>query len=344
MRVQFVEKGRAGAPGVRRGDPVRRGPPGRDEARRLLPLAGGRRRRVRHVPVAGLRRGRSASSSTTCAPRRAPPTSSGSRTGSWRSTGSPGPPDAGDGGRAPPRTAVSLTVAGACENPAWETACDVLILAQSLTGPAAPAAGRPPIAPPPTTTSASPSRPGWPATSTRPWRSTARRAAAIRGRPRSAPSMARLLREAGAAEEALAEAEEAVRLDPGRARPTRAGPAPATCRRETGDQAALAGRPRRTSRSLRLRPADGPPCHPGRPLRPAPAARRTRRGLAAVPRLDPGSFEAYMQLGAQYLAQGDADNAAAALQKAVELEPSSPAPTRPWPTSTRARSRTTRRS
>ena len=39
--------------------------------------------------------------------------------------------------------------------------------------------------------------------------------------------------------------------------------------------------------------------------------------------LSPGSFEAYVQLGSQYLAKGDADNAAAALQKAVELDPSS---------------------
>src|SRR6185369_16926568 len=39
--------------------------------------------------------------------------------------------------------------------------------------------------------------------------------------------------------------------------------------------------------------------------------------------LSPGSFEAYVQLGSQYLAKGDADSAATALQKAVELDPSS---------------------
>ena len=34
--------------------------------------------------------------------------------------------------------------------------------------------------------------------------------------------------------------------------------------------------------------------------------------------VSPGSFDAYVQLGAQYLAKNDAESAAAALQKAVE--------------------------
>jgi tetratricopeptide (TPR) repeat protein len=52
---------------------------------------------------------------------------------------------------------------------------------------------------------------------------------------------------------------------------------------------------------------------------PADAVRAWERYIA----LDPGSFDAHVQLGAQLLSAGESDRAAVALQKAVELQPSS---------------------
>ncbi len=57
-----------------------------------------------------------------------------------------------------------------------------------------------------------------------------------------------------------------------------------------------------------------------------PALQEHEKAIAAWKKfldLTPGSFEAYVQLGTQYLAKGEAENAASALQKAVELDPSS---------------------
>ena len=47
------------------------------------------------------------------------------------------------------------------------------------------------------------------------------------------------------------------------------------------------------------------------------------RTLERVLELDPGGFEAHIQLGAQLLAAGESERAAAVLQKAVELQPNS---------------------
>ncbi len=136
--------------------------------------------------------------------------------------------------------------------------------------------------------------------------------------------MARVLRDAGKMKEAAAAAREAVRIDAGNADGHLILAQFHQSEVEERGEAALRDAAAEYDKALERQPLD-----PGTLLtlaairgqlqEPAAAARAWERYLA----FDPGNFEAYLQLGAQYLAQGDGERAALALQKATELQPAS---------------------
>jgi tetratricopeptide (TPR) repeat protein len=136
---------------------------------------------------------------------------------------------------------------------------------------------------------------------------------------------ARLLRDMGRIDEALVEAQEAVRLDPkeasgfltlGQLRQLKAEGAEA----EKEIKAAAAA----YEEAVRLEPTDGSSLLAlagiyGQLLQHKDAIRIWRLYLS----LDPGSFDAHVRLGSHLLAVGETDQAAAALKGALELQPDS---------------------
>src|SRR5712691_2216487 len=136
----------------------------------------------------------------------------------------------------------------------------------------------------------------------------------------------RLLREAGKVDEALAEAREAVRLDKD------SPDAHLTLAQLYQLQAAGAGGEESLRKAaaeyedvVRLQPTDGNTLLTlaglyGQQLQNNKEAARVW-GLYLA--LDPGSFEAHIQLGTRLLAAGEPEKAAAALKDALELQPGS---------------------
>jgi tetratricopeptide (TPR) repeat protein len=137
--------------------------------------------------------------------------------------------------------------------------------------------------------------------------------------------MARLLREAGRLEEAIVEAREGTRVDTTsvEARLVLAQLYLAQAESQQSlDPLKLAAST--YEEALKLKPRDAQALRELAAVyaqlgQPADAARTWQRFLQDV---DPGSLEAYLQLGALRLGQGDSEGAAQALEKAVEIEPS----------------------
>lgn len=138
--------------------------------------------------------------------------------------------------------------------------------------------------------------------------------------------IAKLLREAGRIPEALVEAREAVRLDPGvvDAHLVLAQLYQMRSDSENGD-AAFKQAATEYERVIELDPHDGGSMLTlamiyGQQLQDHKAAIRVWQQYLE---LDPGSFDAELQIGSHYLALGDAEHAAAALQSALALQPNS---------------------
>jgi tetratricopeptide (TPR) repeat protein len=135
---------------------------------------------------------------------------------------------------------------------------------------------------------------------------------------------ARLLRESGRLDEALAEAKEAVRLEEDNADAHSILGQLYQLRTEgAGGEQALRRAAAEYEQVVRLQPTDGNTILSlaqvyGHLQEHKDAARLWQLYLA----LDPGSFDAQIQLGTQLLAAGDSEAAAAALTKAIELQPS----------------------
>jgi tetratricopeptide (TPR) repeat protein len=142
--------------------------------------------------------------------------------------------------------------------------------------------------------------------------------------------MARVLREAGRNEEALAEATEAVRLEPdsAEARLMLAQLHLARSEGEGGEQA-LRAAASEFEEVARLEPEGGRTRQILLTL--ANMYRRLEeheRAIGALERylaLDGGSFDAHVRIGDHYLAMGDAEKAADAFKKALDLQPSAQA-------------------
>jgi tetratricopeptide (TPR) repeat protein len=136
---------------------------------------------------------------------------------------------------------------------------------------------------------------------------------------------ARLLRETGRLPEAIAEAREGTRVDPKSAE-ARLALAQLYLAQAEAEQAEAPMRLAAESyeSALALEPRDA------QSLRELAAiySQLNEHAKAAgvwqryITEIDPGSVEAYLQLGGQRLSQGDAEGAAQALNKAVEIEPS----------------------
>jgi len=141
---------------------------------------------------------------------------------------------------------------------------------------------------------------------------------------------ARVLREAGRLEEALVEATEAVRLEPdsAEARLMLAQLHLARSEGEAGEQA-LRDAAAEFEAVARLQPEDGRTRQILLTL--ANLYRRLEEHSDAVGALerylalDSGSFDAHVRIGDHYLALGEAEKAAAAFKKALELQPSAQA-------------------
>ena len=137
--------------------------------------------------------------------------------------------------------------------------------------------------------------------------------------------LARMLRESGRVAEALVEAETAVRIEPAAADGHLVLAQVLQSHAEgEGGEAALKKAAAAYEQSLRLRPGDvitvGTLAHIyGQLDQHDDAVRMWERYLE----FDPGSFDAYIQLGAHQLARGDSAAAAAALQKALKVQPDS---------------------
>jgi tetratricopeptide (TPR) repeat protein len=135
---------------------------------------------------------------------------------------------------------------------------------------------------------------------------------------------ARLLRESGRLDEALVEAKEAVRLEEDNADAHLILGQLYQLRTEgAGGEQALRRAAAEYEVVVRLQPTDGNTILSlaavyGQLQEHKDAARLWQLYLA----LDPGSFDAEIQLGTQLLAAGDSEAAAGALKKAVELQPS----------------------
>src|SRR5262245_6986419 len=135
---------------------------------------------------------------------------------------------------------------------------------------------------------------------------------------------ARLLRESGRFDEALAEAREAVALEPQSSDAHRvlgqlyqmraAGPeAEQSLRQAAAEYAEVA----------RIEPTDILSLRTLATLRAQlQEHEESARALEQILALEPGYLEGYLDLGAQYLALNDSERAAATLKKAVELQPS----------------------
>jgi tetratricopeptide (TPR) repeat protein len=137
--------------------------------------------------------------------------------------------------------------------------------------------------------------------------------------------LARMLRESGRVPEALVEAEEAVRIEPSAAdgHLVLAQVLQSYAEGE-GGEAALKKAAAAYEQSLKLRPGDVLTvltlAHVyGQLDQHDDAVRMWERYLE----FDPGSFDGYIQLGAHQLARGDSAAAAAALQKALTVQPDS---------------------
>jgi len=137
--------------------------------------------------------------------------------------------------------------------------------------------------------------------------------------------LARMLRESGRAAEALVEAEAAVRIDPADADGHLVlGQVLQSHAEGEGGEAALKKAAAAYEQALRLRPGDVLTvltlAHVyGQLQQHDEAARMWERYLE----FDPGSFDGYIQLGVHQLARGDSAAAAAALQKALKVQPDS---------------------
>ena len=157
---------------------------------------------------------------------------------------------------------------------------------------------------------------------------------------------ARLLRDSGRFEEALVEAKQAVALEPDHAdahlilgqlyQSQSDGSA--------GDEAVRLAAAE-FEEVVRLQPNDLMTLQSLAALhaqlqRPLEAARAWERYLE----IDPGSFDAHVQLGAQLLAAGESERAAGRCKKRLSSSRRPPALMRSWARSTRARSRSTSRS
>src|SRR5687767_2136668 len=137
--------------------------------------------------------------------------------------------------------------------------------------------------------------------------------------------LARMLRESGRAVEALVAAEAAVSLDPANpeAHLVLAQVLQAQAEGDGGD-AALKKAVAAYEQALRLRPTDAITvltlAHVyGQLAKHEDAVRMWTRYLE----IDPGSFDAHVQIGAHQLARGDSAAATAALEKALALQPDS---------------------
>ena len=156
--------------------------------------------------------------------------------------------------------------------------------------------------------------------------------------------IARTLREAGKSEEALAEAKEAVRLDPDSVDAHLVTAQLYQLRGEgDGAEEALANAAREYEEVVRLQPTDGRTILNLAALysqlqKHKEAARTWEKYLE----LDPGNFDALIQLGGRYLSMGESEKAAATLEKALRLQPSSARAYQSLERSTAARSRPTR--
>lgn len=136
---------------------------------------------------------------------------------------------------------------------------------------------------------------------------------------------ARLLRDAGKLDEALAEAKEAVRL--GKDDPDAHLILAQLYQMQaegTGAEDVVRKAAAELEEVVRLQPADGNTMLGlagiyAQLQQPKDAARVWQKYLT----LDPGSLEGYIQLGTQLLAAGESEQAATAFRKAVELQPSS---------------------
>lgn len=136
--------------------------------------------------------------------------------------------------------------------------------------------------------------------------------------------VARLLREAGRFEEALAEAREAVALEPESAEAHRVLGQLYQMKAASPDaEEALRSAAAEYAEVVRLEPNDG---HSLRILASLYTQLREHADAARVLEqylsLDPGYWEGLLELGSHYLALGDSERAAAALRRAVELQPS----------------------
>ena len=158
--------------------------------------------------------------------------------------------------------------------------------------------------------------------------------------------MARLLREAGKIDEALAEAREAVRLDKDSAEPTSSWPSSTSCRpRERAARRRCARRRAEYEEVVRLQPGDGSTLRIlAAHLR--PSSRSTRRRPGRWERylaLDPGSFEALRPARhARCWRWASPRRRRPRSRRRWSCSPARRAPTRAWATSTPRPSRPTR--